>query len=210
MSEEFLIFGAGGHARVVIASLFSQGLRLIKIFDDDSAKKNTVLLGCSVFGTRQALVEYQQKNKQARLIVAIGVDRVRKKIYQELIAQGVEMGQAIHADTSIAPGVILGKGLMIMARAVVNPDAQIGNNVIINTGVIIEHDCMIGNHSHIAPGAVLCGGVKVGGLTLIGAGAVVLPGIQIGHNCVVAAGAVVCEDVADGSTVMGIPAKLKG
>ncbi|MFQ8600733.1 MAG: hypothetical protein ACLSAP_09250 [Oscillospiraceae bacterium] len=37
----------------------------------------------------------------------------------------------------------------------------------------------------------------------------VLPGVTIGENAIVAAGAVVTKDVADGATVMGVPAKAR-
>lgn len=210
MPEQFLIFGAGGHAKVTMASLLSRGFKQIKIFDDDPAKMKMNLLGYAISGVRADLLAYQHKNTQAHLIVAIGIDHIRKKIYDELSAYNIKLGQAIHVDATITPGVSLGKGLMIMARAVLNPNAQVGDNTIINTGAIIEHDCNIGSHSHIAPGAILCGGVTVGELTLIGAGAIILPGITIGNNCVVAAGAVVSQDVIDGKKVMGIPAKIKG
>jgi acetyltransferase-like isoleucine patch superfamily enzyme len=53
---------------------------------------------------------------------------------------------------------------------------------------------------------VLAGNVYVGECTHIGIGASVLPGIRIGKNCIVGAGAVVTKDVADGTTVVGVPA----
>ena len=34
----------------------------------------------------------------------------------------------------------IGKGTIIMNRAVIHQDVDIGNNCIINTGAIIEHD----------------------------------------------------------------------
>ncbi|MCX7123584.1 MAG: acetyltransferase [Gammaproteobacteria bacterium] len=208
MAEHFLVFGAGGHAKVVIASLLSQGLSQIKIFDDSVNKIKKILLGYSVLGARQELLAYHQTNKKARVLVAIGANQTRQKIYQELRMQGMQMGQAIHADAIVASGVILGGGLMMMARAVINPDAKIGDNVIINTGAIIEHDCVIGDHGHVAPGAVLCGGVTVGELTLIGAGAIILPGVKIGSSCIIGAGAVVTQDLPDGKVSVGIPARF--
>jgi acetyltransferase-like isoleucine patch superfamily enzyme len=50
--------------------------------------------------------------------------------------------------------------------------------------------------------------VTIGDDVWVGANAVILPGITIGTHCVVAAGAVVTKDVADGSIVAGVPAKV--
>lgn len=49
--------------------------------------------------------------------------------------------------------------------------------------------------------------VVIGENSFIGAGAVVLPGTTIGSNCIIGAGAVVKGAVADGSIMIGNPAK---
>ncbi len=52
--------------------------------------------------------------------------------------------------------------------------------------------------------------MRVGVNAWIGAGATVLPRITIGHDAIVGAGAVVTEDVPDGTTVVGVPARPAG
>jgi acetyltransferase EpsM len=54
----------------------------------------------------------------------------------------------------------------------------------------------------------VAGGVHVGEGTWIGAGAVVKQGINIGSWCMIGAGAVVVNDVPDGLTVVGVPARV--
>jgi acetyltransferase-like isoleucine patch superfamily enzyme len=55
----------------------------------------------------------------------------------------------------------------------------------------------------------LCGNVIIGKGSFVGAGAVIRQGITIGKNAVIGAGAVVVKDVADNTTVLGIPARIK-
>lgn len=96
---------------------------------------------------------------------------------------------------------------MIAANATINPLAFIATGAICNTGCIVEHECAVGEFAHIGPGAVLCGNVKVGAGSFVGANAVIRQGVTIGNNAMIGAGAVVVKDVADGVTVVGVPAK---
>ena len=50
--------------------------------------------------------------------------------------------------------------------------------------------------------------VRIGDNCFIGAHSIILPGVTIGDGCIVGAGAVVIEDVPEGVTVVGIPAKV--
>jgi len=62
----------------------------------------------------------------------------------------------------------------------------------------------------IAPGAHLGGEVTIGEGVLIGIGATVMPQRRVGDWAVVGAGACVVEDVPDGVTVVGVPARPLG
>jgi UDP-2-acetamido-3-amino-2,3-dideoxy-glucuronate N-acetyltransferase len=50
--------------------------------------------------------------------------------------------------------------------------------------------------------------VRIGEGVAIGSGAVILGGVTVGDGALIGAGAVVSKDVADGTTVRGIPARL--
>lgn len=76
-----------------------------------------------------------------------------------------------------------------------------------NTGCSVDHDCVLADFVHISPGARLAGGVAVGQCSWGGIGACVKQMINIGENVVVGAGAAVLSDVAEGMTVVGVPAR---
>lgn len=48
----------------------------------------------------------------------------------------------------------------------------------------------------------------IGDGVFVGAGARILGGIRVGHNAIIGANAVVMQDVPDGATVVGIPARV--
>jgi serine O-acetyltransferase len=93
-----------------------------------------------------------------------------------------------------------GAGFVIMHPygVVINSEVKGGENIVIESGVVI---------------GAACNGVPVeapvlGNNIFIGSGAKILGGIKIGDNAKIGANAVVLEDVPDGATVVGIPARV--
>ena len=206
MPEKLVIFGAGGHAKVVIDAIEMAGRQEVAFLADaDHALFGTMLKGYLVRSEQDGFAVAKCGLIQA--FVAIGHNETRKRIAHRAQESGFILATIIHPAAVVSPGVELGNGTLVMPGSVINTDAVVGANVIINTGAIIEHDCRIGDNTHIAPRATLCGGVEVGDDTLIGAGAIILPGLKVGARATVAAGAVVLSDVPDGAMARGIPAR---
>lgn len=204
-----LVFGASGHAKVVLdliekASKCDVG----GLFDDNRALLGSTVLGYEVMGDKDELLAQTGTLKEYPVVVAIGNNAIRVRVAAELIANKKHLCEAlIHPSAQIAHGVQIGRGSVVMAGAIINADACVGSNVIVNTGATIDHDCIIGDGVHVAPGVTLCGGIKVGENTLVGAGAVVSPNLRIGSNVTIGAGATVLQDIEDGLTVVGSPAR---
>lgn len=207
-ARKLMIFGASGHAKVVIDVVEKQGTAHIDcLADDNSALQGQEFFGYRVIGGRQQLQELHAKTGMACLI-AIGDNRIRAELAAWAEAHGFRFAApAIHPSAQLSRGTEIGAGSVLMAGCVVNADTLIGRSVIVNSGATIDHDCSIGDNCHIAPGATLCGNVVIGSGTLIGAGAVILPNITIGIDVVVGAGATVIRDIPDGKTVVGTPAR---
>lgn len=207
MSEQrrVFLFGASGHAKVVVDAVLRSGCySLVGIVDDDQHRWGTSVGGVQVMGGRDAIPRLRAEGK-VEAIVAIGDNRTRVAIAAWIRNCGIALASVVHPASTVGYGVQIGQGTVIMAGATVNPDARIGDNVIINTGAIVEHDCVIGDGVHIAPGCRLCGHVQVGAGTLLGAGTVVIPSVRIGSGTVIGAGSTVVQDVPDGAQGMGTP-----
>lgn len=201
------VFGASGHAKVVIDIIERQGLYDIAfLIDDDPALKEKSVYGYDVLGGKAEL--FALRNGVIGGIVAIGSNKARGKVAAWLVENGFSVVSAIHPSAQIARGGLLGAGTVVMAGAVINSDTRIGDNVIVNTRASIDHDCIIGNSVHLAPGATLCGTVTIGEGTFVCAGATIIPNLNIGRNVTVGAGSTVLRDVPDGVTVAGCPAKI--
>ena len=205
MTERIIIFGAGGHAKVVIEALRSSrpGCELL-VADDNADASGRTVLGLRVQGGREWV---ERAAPPAGIAPAIGTNAARAELLAWLARIERRAETVIDASALLSPSAVAGDGVFLAPRAVVNAETRIESGVIVNTGATIDHDCRIDSWAHIAPGAHLCGGVRVGARTLIGAGATIIPGISIGADAVVAAGAVVTRDVPDGARVAGVPAR---
>lgn len=204
MSTLLLIWGAGGHGKVVLDIARSTGpFQRIVFLDDDPAKGgrfcDCLLLGCS----EDELFRFHG----SAFVVAIGDNRTRARCFSQALKKGLLPAALVHPSAIIAPSARIGAGTVVMPGVIVNAGAVIGENCIVNSGAIVEHDCRIDDHVHISPRGVLGGGVSVGPLAHVGIGAVVLPRAIIGEESVVGAGAVVLREASAHRTVVGVPAK---
>jgi acetyltransferase-like isoleucine patch superfamily enzyme len=110
-------------------------------------------------------------------------------------------------ETSNAFALGVGEGCAVLTDAVIESNNSIGKGCLLHVGCLISHDAVIGNFCEISPRANILGNVTIGNSCSLGTASSILPGIRIGNNVRVGAGAVVTRDVADGLTVIGVPAK---
>jgi UDP-perosamine 4-acetyltransferase len=205
---DVIIIGAGGHGRVVLDILRAAGQhKPIGFIDADPQLAGTSIGGLSVLGQANLLPKLKaQKVKGA--IVAVGDNRARRSYAKKLAEQGFELINAIHPSSVVSQTAKIGKNVVVAAGAVVGTDAIIADHTIINTSAIIDHECEIGQAAHICPGAALAGRVRIGEEASIGLGCRIIQCLTIGSQAVVGAGAVVIEDVPEGATVVGVPARI--
>ncbi|CAM2938886.1 acetyltransferase [Paenibacillus sediminis] len=203
--NKVVIIGGGGHAKVVIDVIQSADTYELVGFTSHSDQESN-LSGIPYLGDDSILPTLLEEGVQY-FFVATGNNRLRKKLFYQLIELGFTPINAISPFARISPFAKLGRGIVVMPGAVINAYAVIEDNVIINTLSGIDHDCLIKPHAHIAPGASLAGCVNVGEGAFVGMKSSVIPEISIGEWSVVGAGAAVISDVPSYVTVVGVPAK---
>lgn len=193
-----ILYGASGHAKVVIDCLLANKVNITGIFDDN--QELVTLIDIKVIGT------YKHDHlSNEKIIISIGDNLTRKKVSKKIKHA---FGKTIHPSAIISKFARIDEGTVIIHRSIIQSGSRIGKHCILNTMCSVDHDCLLEDFVHISPNAVLCGNVKIGEGTLIGAGASVIPGIRIGKWCVIGAGAAIIDDVPDNSLIVGVPGKL--
>jgi sugar O-acyltransferase (sialic acid O-acetyltransferase NeuD family) len=206
MGRPLIVLGAGGHAKVVIATLRAAGRAPTMVLDDDPQRWGTRALDVPVEGP----VERCRHLGPHEAILAIGDNRIRRRLAAELEdATAITWATAVHPAATVDPSVRLGPGSVVFAGAVVQPDTVVGSHVIVNTAASVDHDCSVDDFAHVGPGSHLGGHVRVGEGSLLGIGSIVLPTCTIGAWAVIGAGATVTGRVEDGWTVTGTPAQRR-
>jgi acetyltransferase EpsM len=207
MKERILLYGAGGHSKVVVDVVEKEGkYDIAGIIDDKHELQGRSYCGYRVIGGFDRLRE--KDCKSCMIVIAIAYNNIRERLYKRVELLGYDFVSVIHPSAQIARDVLINHGTMIMANAVINTNTEIGKGAVINTGVIIEHDCKIGDFSHIASGAHIAGAVTVGESSFIGIGSCIIEFTRIGKKSVIGAGAVVIDDIPGNVTAVGIPAKV--
>jgi sugar O-acyltransferase (sialic acid O-acetyltransferase NeuD family) len=192
-----ILFGASGHAKVILEIAYLLDIRVEFLLDDNPDI------------TQFYALNVHRKSDQSlfgkKMIISIGDNKVRKKIASESTC---EFETLIHPRSTISASASIGVGTVVMATAVINAETKIGKHCIINTSSIIDHDCSIQEFVHVSPNATLCGGVQIGEGTQVGASATIIPNIKVGRWSTIGAGAVVVSDVPDFAVVVGNPARI--
>ena len=201
-----VLYGAGGHGKVIADAAEKEGRFVIAGFLDD--KTQGMVFGIPVLGGKHVLSTLKEQGIEGA-VVCIGAGDARKTAQEMLKRAGLQIVTIRHPSAQVARGASIGEGTVLMPGAVVGPDSVVGDGCIINTSATVDHDCVIGAFTHIAPGAHLAGGITIGALSHIGIGSAIKEGVTIGSNVLVGAGSVVIDDLPDGCTAYGVPAKAR-
>jgi sugar O-acyltransferase (sialic acid O-acetyltransferase NeuD family) len=205
MDNKVVVYGAGGHGKVVAEIFVASGRTLDGFIDDNFALSETTVIGVPVFPA----TDWLSVHPGATVLLGIGDNCARERAASLVKRHGCKLAIAIHPAAAIARSAKIAEATVIMPAAVLNPDCEIGEGAIINSGAIVEHDVRVDRYAHLSPNCAIGGGAQIGAYSHVGMGAIVLPLKRVGANCIVGAGAVVIDDIADNQMVYGVPAKAQ-
>lgn len=133
--KEFVLYGNGGHSKVIQDLIYKLGGTIQVIFD----QKN--IYNPSVF-------------PNAEIIICIGNNEIREEISKKIEHKFATL---IHPNAVLANDTKIGEGTIILANAVLQAGTKIGKHVIINANTTIDHDVIIEDFVSIYPNTYIGG-----------------------------------------------------
>jgi sugar O-acyltransferase (sialic acid O-acetyltransferase NeuD family) len=202
-----LIIGAKGFAKELLEAITQDNPKADVSFYDDVSEDLPELLfdKYSIFRNEEE-VELYFREKDKRFALGIGNPKLRFNFFEKFTALGGKLTTLISPFATIGKYNLIREGNNILTNVVVESDNSIGRGCLIHVGSLVSHDVTIGDFCEISPHSNLLGNVTIGDFCSLGTGSIILPGVKLGNNVVVGAGAVVTKDVADNTTVVGVPA----
>jgi len=203
-----LVYGAGGHAKVVLATVEAEDrFEIVGLLDDDAARHGTMVAGYPVLGGREELARWSARGVR-EVIVAVGDNRRRAELCCLLRQNGLRLARAIHPTATVLRSARIGEGTVVLPNAFVGGDAVVGEGTIVSVGTVVGHDCVVGSWVHLCTTVTLGGAARVDDYAFVGMGAAVLPRVRVGCGVTVGANAAVNRDLPDGVIAAGVPARI--
>jgi sugar O-acyltransferase (sialic acid O-acetyltransferase NeuD family) len=211
MTRLFGIFGIGGCGRGIMPLARGQlgsypNVQLV--FVDDAATGQQIngheVLSLEEFASAPA--------EQRAVAVAVASSQGRQAVVERCKATGVGFFEVRAANAIEMDDVRIGEGALISPFVTFTSNIRIGDHFHANLYSYVEHDCVIGDYVTFGPGVHCNGNVHIGDHAYVGSGAIIRQGtpekpLRIGAGSVIGMGAVVTKDVAEGTTVVGNPAR---
>lgn len=203
--KKVAIIGAGPHSSVIAEILLqTKAYEIVGMIDGGSTEP---VLGIPVIGDDSILPQLFESGV-GYAFIAVGSNWLREKLALTATGIGFELINAISPHAHVSQYAQLGKGVAVMAGAIINPRAVLADGVIVNTNASVDHDCRVGSYAHIAPGCAVSGSTRIGSRSFLGTGSRVIDRITIGNDVTIGAGATVIRDLPDKCTAVGVPAKI--
>ena len=209
-----VILGGGGGGKVYLDNLRScpeaGTAEVIGFIDDNPELQGCEVLGVPVLGTYTQLPELIKRHNIEGVLVAYSdrLMRLREERFYQCRQLGLKPISTTHPSAVISPSVSIGEGVLIGKGVLIDLEVKIGDNCAIFRGSTIGEFSVLEENVFLTGGVNLAAHVTIRKNTMLGTGANVIPRCHVGRDVIVGAGAVVINDVPDGVTVAGVPARI--
>ena len=209
MADDLVIVGAGGHGREtldIVEAMNEAGTgqwNFLGFVDDGEVREDRLARR----GGRGRRGSRSSTREAVRYVIGIGDPATRETVAERMTLAGFVPATLVHPEASVGSDVRMAEGVVLAAGAQVTTNVSLERHSQLNVGAVVSHDCEVGAFVTFSPGTLVNGECRVGDRAFFGTGAIVTPGLRVGADAKVGAGAVVLEDVPEGATVVGVPAR---
>lgn len=209
--KDLIIIGASGFGKEVAwlverINEVNPTWNLIGFIDDNDFLHGSLINGYTVLGGIDTISSFLD----AYFVCAIGTSHIRAKVIKRIVSYypNIKFATLIDPSAQKASSTVIGRGSIICAGNILTVNINIGQHVIINLDCTIGHSAVIADYVTLCPSVNISGDVFIDNTTEIGTGAQVIQGKHIGESSMIGAGAVIIEDIPNGCTAVGVPAKV--
>ena len=207
--KDLIIVGASGFGREILNMI--EGINSIEptwnvlgFIDDNLNALDEFPIKHKVLGTIQ---DWQPK-KTEQYVLAIAAPKSKEIVVQLLRGKGAKFATILSPTTEIGPRTKVGEGVVTFGHVCISVDVTVGDFVFFNGLAGIGHDTVIGDFCTFGPKVCISGGTKIGKCVNVGALASTFPGVKVGDYATVGMNSAVIRRVKEGTTVIGVPAKV--
>ena len=207
--KNIVIVGTGGVGREV--SLIIQQINMLEptwnllgYIDDNPVNWGNVVNGYAVLGGTDSLI---MMDEDTYVVIAISNYEAKKSIVKKLNNK-FKFATIVHPNVWIHDYMKIGDGCIVYEGVILTANISIGNHVIISPKCGIGHDTVIKDYVSLLWNVNISGNDKIGEGVMFGTGSTIIQGKTVGMGAIIGAGAVVIEDIPEGATAVGVPAKV--
>lgn len=208
--KDIFIWGSSSHAGCTIEIIEKKGIHNIDFLYDPTLNKDIEKHGYEVISCSFKELKVLLKDRKTKgVIVAVGNNFVRKKVYQRIKNEvDLYFVNAIHKSCIISDSALLGKGIVMLAGSIVGRNSCIGEGAFIGTKSTVGHDTIVGDYSNVLMGSSVAGKCDLKKTSVVAMGSNVIQETNIGEGSVVGAGSLVVDDIPAGVIAYGSPAEV--
>jgi sugar O-acyltransferase (sialic acid O-acetyltransferase NeuD family) len=208
--KNIVIFGSGGHAKVILNEIldFKSKYNFIG-FVDNSKKVGTNIVRINKKNFK--IIDLKTiKIKNLYGVIGIGDNYLRYKNYKLLIDQfeSIKWQTIISRKSIIKSNVNIGSGSVILANSFIGSGSEIKEHCIINSSTSIDHDNKLESFTSTGPGVITGGNVNLKKFSHLGIGCIVKNNIRIDENVICGGKSFINKNCKKNSVYYGVPSKF--
>ncbi len=206
--KQLVLYGAGGMGAetaylVEQINAAHQTYRLVGFVVDAAYYQEGVSVnGYPLLGDTGWLLEHKE---EVYCVCTVGQPAARRRIQEEMEAEGVRFETLIHPAVVIPPTSSVGNGCVITRLSNVSVNVSLGKGCFLN-GPALGHHVKTGDYTVLMPRAQVSGYCEIGEEVMVGACSFLSAHMKIEDKATVAPGSMVFWKVKAGTHVLGNPA----